>query len=188
MVTDLTSIEAGTIEFTIHHRRLNWFDPRGLGKDQAITIKVLGDLGGKKINLLRFDCFEKVPHYHYHYGPGHDLYNPEVPSRNRRVMIDKTVDWDSLSWTMNQLRYKPPDMLNSAGHEEIANHMDQVLVATRLDEVEAVASKLFSKHGVQAQDRGKRGVFPFMVMRSLQGILVLRRLKRRAVGRILRRR
>ncbi len=40
-------------------------DNRTLGEDGGPAVRVYGDVDGKSVQLLRFDCFRKNPHYHY---------------------------------------------------------------------------------------------------------------------------
>jgi len=37
---------------------------REVAGDQGVTIHVFGPAGGKREEVLRFDCFERQPHYH----------------------------------------------------------------------------------------------------------------------------
>ena len=67
---------------------------RDLLSDQGVCIHVLGDVSeDDEHELLRFDCFDHEPHYHY--GP---------QKRNERLMLDKTTAGDSLDWTLQQIR------------------------------------------------------------------------------------
>lgn len=70
-----TSIEAGAIDFALHYRYLDGGAPHtqgeggrgGANPTQGVCIQVVGKQGGKEAELLRFDCFDTDPHYHY--GP-----------------------------------------------------------------------------------------------------------------------
>ena len=85
-------------------------------------------MAGKETELLRFDCFDNHPHYHY--GP---------ENTNVRVMLDPTVAGNPLGWTMAQLRSKLPAMLARAGYEALALQIDPYLLTQTLVEVEAKA-------------------------------------------------
>ena len=81
-----TIIGEGTIKFGIEYRDLL--------HDQGVCIHVLGDVSeDDEHELLRFDCFDHEPHYHY--GP---------QKLNERLMLDKTTAGDSLDWTLGNIR------------------------------------------------------------------------------------
>ena len=56
-----TIIEAGPIKFALRYRQ-------EIMDDQGLGIQVLSEINGKDEEILRFDCFDQHPHYHY--GPG----------------------------------------------------------------------------------------------------------------------
>jgi hypothetical protein len=117
---------------------------RDLLSDQGVCVHALAEVDGEEVELLRFDCFDHAPHYHY--GP---------EKRNERLMLDKTTEGDSLDWTMRQLRTRLPEMLDRAGYAELASDLDVDAIATTLDEAETEARKL-SREGraVVTHDRG----------------------------------
>jgi hypothetical protein len=115
-----TKIEAGAVTFAIEYRPLM--------PDQGVSIKVCGKVRNKPTELLRFDCFDQRPHYHY--DPDHT---------NERIDMDVTTAGNPIGWTLKQLRTRLPAMLAKAGYEKIAQRLDQDLVAQKLDEVETVA-------------------------------------------------
>ena len=47
---------------------------------KLIRIQVAGDVSGEEKELLRFDCFDQNPHYHY-----------APRERNERIPMDKTT-------------------------------------------------------------------------------------------------
>ena len=86
---------------------------RDLLSDQGLCIHALGDVDGEEVELLRFDCFDHAPHYHY--GPA---------KRNERLMLDQTTEGNPLDWTISQLRNQLPEMVRRAGYEELADSID----------------------------------------------------------------
>ncbi|MGE3541074.1 MAG: hypothetical protein AB7N91_27015 [Candidatus Tectimicrobiota bacterium] len=134
-----TKIACGPICFAMHYRYLDGGAPhrQGMGgagggnADQGLCLQVIGQVDGKDTELLRFDCFDNHPHYHY--GPA---------NKNIRVMLDPTVDGNPLRWTMAQLRSKLPAMLARAGYDDIALQIDPSLLMERLAEVETQASTM----------------------------------------------
>lgn len=104
---------------------------RDLLSDQGLCIHALGDVDGEEVELLRFDCFDHQPHYHY--GPA---------QRNERLMLDQTTEGNSLDWTITQLRTRLPEMVRRAGYDELADAIDADQVAATLDEAEAKAREM----------------------------------------------
>jgi hypothetical protein len=112
--------EAGAVCFALQYRALM--------PDQGVSLQVVGEVDGKPTELLRFDCFDQNPHYHY------------APSdRNERYNMDKTTAGNPVGWTLKQLRTRLPEMLTKAGYEGIAHKLDCDLVLKQLDQVEEAA-------------------------------------------------
>ena len=134
-----TRIEAGALSFALHYRELDGGAPHAQGAgsgggshaDQGVCLQVIGNVGGKETEILRFDCFDNVPHYHY--GP---------EKKNERILLDQTITGNTIGWTMKQLRNKLPDMVKRAGYEELVGQIDADLVSQKLDEVEAAAREM----------------------------------------------
>jgi len=137
-----TRIAAGTITFALHYRNLDGGAPHSQGAggpgggyaDQGVCIQVVGQMGGQETELLRFDCFDNHPHYHY--GPEH---------KNIRIMLDPTLTGNPIGWTIKQLRSKLPVMLKRAGYEDLADQMDGDLVYQKVAEVECAAREMAHK-------------------------------------------
>ena len=121
-----TRIDAGAISFALQHRDLDGGAPHGQGAgntggsyaDQGVCIQVMADIAGKETEILRFDCFDNAPHYHY--GPEKD---------NVRILLDTVVAGNPIGWTTKQLRNRLPEMIKRAGYEELAGQLDDALVA-----------------------------------------------------------
>ena len=136
MEVGATRIECGPVSFGLRYRTLDGGAPhrQGAGSpgggnaDQGVSLQVAGHVDGKETELLRFDCFDNRPHYHY--GPEKD---------NVRIMLDPTVAGNPIGWTMAQLRSRLPAMLARAGYEALALQIDPSLLVQRLAEVETQA-------------------------------------------------
>jgi len=115
-----TKFEAGTITFALQYRALM--------PDQGVSLQVVGDVAGTETELLRFDCFDQRPHYHY-----------APDGKNERHDMDKTTAGNPVGWMLKQLRAKLPEMLKQAGFEEVANRLDCATVLAKLDQVEEAA-------------------------------------------------
>src|SRR6476469_1845575 len=115
-----TTIEAGAVSFALQYRdNLS---------DQGVCIHVMGDVDGQPTELLRFDCFDQEPHYHY-----------APMGKNERRFLDKTTAGNPIGWTLRQLRTNLPAMLEHGGFGEVSSKLDGELAAAKLDEVEATA-------------------------------------------------
>ncbi len=100
--------------------------------DQGLCIQVYGEVNGKDTEILRFDCFDQGPHYHY--GP---------ENHNVRLGMDKTTAGNPLGWTLGQIRKNLPAMVRRAGYEELAAKVEAGPVPSKtLDEVEARAREV----------------------------------------------
>ena len=102
-------------------------DNRSLGADGGPSVRVYGEADGKNIQLLRFDCFRKDPHYHY-----------DPSGKNDQRHLDKTSVPDSVAWTIEQLGQNLVEMVRTAGYSGVANQVDQAAVAQVLPEVESL--------------------------------------------------
>ena len=122
---DKAVVDAGALSFTIRYRK-------EIMDDQGICIQVSTDVGGVDEEVLRFDCFDQKPHYHY-----------GTAKKNERIHLDKTTTGNPLGWALERLRTSLPEMLRRAGYEDVAeklnNYQQASLVASKLNEVEAIA-------------------------------------------------
>ncbi len=116
-------IGEGSIKFGLEYRDLL--------SDQGVCLHALGEVDGEEVELLRFDCFDHEPHYHY--GP---------EKRNTRLMLDKTTEGDSLDWTLNQLNENLPAMVRRAGYEDLADSIDMDALRPALDELTTTAKQM----------------------------------------------
>lgn len=116
-------LEVGGVTLTLEYRHF--------GSDRGPAIKVYAEVNGKAVQLLRFDCFEKDPHYHY---------DPE--GKNVQWKLDKVTDGDPLTWAIGQLRKNLKPMLQAAGYEQVAKGVDQEAVAKSLPKVKRILLQL----------------------------------------------
>ena len=121
-----TRIEAGAVTFALQYRTLM--------PDQGVCIQVAGDVAGEEKELLRFDCFDQNPHYHY-----------APREMNERHNLDKTTAGNPVGWALKQLRTRLPQMLEHAGYADVANRLDAGLVSSKLDQVEEAARSMALK-------------------------------------------
>ncbi|CAI8044849.1 hypothetical protein GBAR_LOCUS24841 [Geodia barretti] len=95
--------------------------------DQGLCVQVFGKVDDNDVEILRFDCFDQLPHYHY--GPANN---------NIRLNMDKTTVGTPFGWTMGHLRTKLPEMIRRSGYEALADAVAANPVSeSTLDEIEA---------------------------------------------------
>ena len=102
-------------------------DNRSLGDDGGPAVRVYGDVDGKAVQLLRFDCFRKDPHYHY-----------DPSGRNEQHHLDTATVLDSIGWTMEQLGNNLAEMIRTANYDGVAAGVNQAAVKAVLPEVESI--------------------------------------------------
>ena len=102
---DEAVIELGGLKFVIMHR--------AIGDDGGASIEVFGDVDGKDLQVLRFDCFRKAPHYHH-----------APMGKNINTARDTAAVGDGVDWAMAQVRDNIPEMLKAAGYDELADRVD----------------------------------------------------------------
>ena len=119
---------AGCVDITLEYRELM--------PDQGLCVQVFGEVDGQDVEILRFDCFDQMPHYHY--GPA---------NFNIRLNMDKTTVGNPFGWTMGHLRSKLPEMIRRSGYEALADAVaanpvsDEVLDAVETRGREMAVSK-----------------------------------------------
>jgi hypothetical protein len=97
-------------------------------EDNGVSVHVFGADDGHE--YLRFDMFERQPHYHYIERSG---------PKNTIVDFDAVALGDMLSWVLGQLRTRLPEMLSHAGGDALAARLDARRVDTGVCEVERLA-------------------------------------------------
>lgn len=118
-----TIIGDGDIKFS-----LNYSDHLS---DQGVNIAVLAVIDDDIIELLRFDCFDHQPHYHY--GPS---------KSNKRFMLDQTTEGDPVEWALLQIGENLPAMLNRSGYVDISNNIDMQNLGSTIETLGVEARKM----------------------------------------------
>lgn len=103
------TLKVGGLRFAVQQR--------STGDDGGSSIEVYGDVEGRWLQVLRFDCFKKMPHYH-------------APASNDvRQKLGPSVVGDGLEWTLDQIRSHLPEMLTAAGFVELAGSVNQTALS-----------------------------------------------------------
>jgi predicted DNA-binding ribbon-helix-helix protein len=93
--------------------------------DRGPSLRIYGDVEGKPVQLLRFDCFEQQPHFHY---------DPE--GKNNQLRMDKANVSDPISWSMDYLRGNVASLVRIAGYSALAEQVDEGMISAALPTVE----------------------------------------------------
>jgi hypothetical protein len=123
--------DAGSVSFIVQHEL--WDGNLQDHSDQGVAILVTSDVGGKETTLLRFNCFDLERSY---------VYGPEKV--NKLCRMDPTVDGNPIAWSVKQIKNKLPDMLRTAGYEDIARKVDAQKVNQVAGEIESAAREIFA--------------------------------------------
>ena len=97
-------------------------------EDNGVSLHVESVADGKEI--LRFDCFENAPHYHY-----------IEPSGESQTIVDfdTAALGEMLPWALGQLRERLFPMLERAGGAALVSELDESAFRSCLVEVERLA-------------------------------------------------
>ncbi len=117
--TGSRDVEVGGVRINVEYRRF--------GGDRGPAVRVYGDLDGRPVQLLRFDCFENDPHYHY---------APDVLTDVHRKLNPQEVP-DPVAWTLAQLSGNLVSMIRTAGYDAVADRVDQDAVTNAIPRIEA---------------------------------------------------
>ena len=113
-----TTIEAGGLTFFPEYRNF--------GGDRGPSIRVFGKVNGDPKQILRFDCFENDPHYHYD-PTGMDAFH----------RIDRAVSPDVVAFSLVMIRDNIAAMTKAAGYPELADSIDAGAVGGCIDQLRA---------------------------------------------------
>jgi predicted DNA-binding ribbon-helix-helix protein len=114
---DMPGLQASGLCFEVEYRNTR--------TDRGPSLQVLGDVDGKRVQLLRFDCFEDEPHFHY-----------DPQGKNNRIFLNKTRVSDPISWSMDYLRGNFASLIRIAGYSGLADRLDEAALTAALPGVE----------------------------------------------------
>ena len=150
--------EAGVVGFGVEYRLLNdaiaaasevvtagGSDTAGILDDRGVSIHVFAEVGGERQEVLRFDCFQEDPHYHYVSWSARS---------NEMLHVDPVADGDPLAWALERIRTRLPQMLERAGAGEAAAKVDLRRVDAVLPRVAEAAFRARYHHDEAAILRG----------------------------------
>ncbi len=106
-----TVIEAGAVRFVVERREF--------GGDRGPAIRVMAAREDTEVQLLRFDCFARDPHYHY-------------DPNGRNCVLHLHPEEDSVAWAIDHIERNLKVMVRLAGYADIADQLDADAVQAAL--------------------------------------------------------
>jgi len=116
--------------------------------DRGVSLHVFAEVGGRRVEVLRFDCFQEDPHYHYVCWEARS---------NEMLHVDPAADGDPLAWALERIRTRLPQMLERAGAGEAASKVDLRRVDAVLPRVAEAAFRARYHHDDAEILRGALG-------------------------------
>lgn len=111
--TSVHEFRMGSLRITVGHSRI--------AGDEGPTVRVYGTVAGRERLVLRFDCLQDDPQYHYDPQGADELHH----------MRDEGIE-SPLEWTLHRLERNLPEMIRRAGYGELADQVDPSQVAEHL--------------------------------------------------------
>lgn len=127
----MQNLKIGGLTFHIEYRTQ--------GEDRGPAIRVFGDVDGEPKQLLRFDCFEDDPHYHY-----------DPTGWNLKFSVDELTMGDPLEFSLTQIGRHVVTMIEKARFPAAAARADQAEVSARIDEIRNTV-KSVKQHALNGQ-------------------------------------
>ncbi|MGH8060356.1 MAG: DUF7700 domain-containing protein [Candidatus Entotheonellia bacterium] len=110
-------LEASGLRFAVEYRNTR--------TDRGPSLQVQGEVDGKCVQLLRFDCFDEAPHFHY-----------DPDGKNNRIFLNKARAADPIAWTMDYLTGNVATLVRIAGYGQLADHLDEAALTAAMPRVE----------------------------------------------------
>ena len=112
------TIGVGELRFNVRYTRART-------GDHGPSLRIYGDVEGKPVQLLRFDCFEHEPHFHY-----------DPDGKNNRIFLNTTRATDPIAWTIDYLRGNFTSLVRIAGYGKLADQLDEAALTATLPGLE----------------------------------------------------
>ncbi len=110
-------MEASGLRFAVDYRTIS--------TDRGPSLQILGDVDGQPVQLLRFDCFEREPHFHY-----------DPQGKNNRIFLNMAKVSDPIAWTIDYLQGNVASLVRIAGYGRLADQLDEAALTAALPGVE----------------------------------------------------
>ena len=127
----MQDLEIGGLTFRIEYRTQ--------GEDRGPAIRIFVDVDGEAKQVLRFDCFEDDPHYHY-----------DPTGWNLKFSIDELTMGCPLDFSLKQIGSHVVTMIEKAKFPKAAAQVDQAEVTSRVDEIRRTVESV-KQHALSQQ-------------------------------------
>jgi hypothetical protein len=114
---DMPGLQASGLCFAVEYRTTK--------TDRGPSLQICGEVEGKPVQLLRFDCFEHEPHFHY-----------DPDGKNNRIFLNTTRVSDPIAWTIDYLRGNFTSLVRIAGYGKLADQLDEAALTATLPGIE----------------------------------------------------
>ena len=112
----MKELTLGGLTCTIEYRQTD--------EDHGPAIRILGQVNGETVQLLRFDCFANDPHYHY-----------DPMGENQMFHLDPLTMGCPVDFSLAQIAQHAKAMIQKAGFPQAAEAVNQDEIANRVDEI-----------------------------------------------------
>jgi hypothetical protein len=114
---DMSRLTACGLRFAVEYRNTR--------TDRGPSLQICGDVDGQPVQLLRFDCFENEPHFHY-----------DPDGKDNRIFLNKARVSDPVAWTIDYLCGNITSLVRIAGYGKLADQLDEAALMAALPGVE----------------------------------------------------
>ena len=118
---DAQQLVVGPLRIAVEYRRT--------ADDEGMAIRVIGIVGRQEKQVLRFDCFQNDPHYHY---------DPDGRDEQHH-MRDESIG-DPAEWTLHRLERNLAEMIRRAGYGTLADQVDAQTLARHMPAIREAMS------------------------------------------------
>lgn len=118
----MQEVELGGLRFRVEFR--------STPEDRGPAIRVFGDVDGQPKQILRFDCFEDDPHYHY-----------DPTGTNTMFHLDPLTMGSPLEFSLNQIGQRVIEMIAKAGFQVLSSTIDGSLIRAGIDQIRDAVSR-----------------------------------------------
>ncbi len=116
---DFRDVIAGPLRVVLEYRRTP--------EDEGPTVRVFGIVGEAEKQVLRFDCFQLDPHYHYDPDGADEVHH----------MRDEGIE-DPAEWTLHRLERDLGEMIRRAGFGSLADRVNRNQIEENLPEIREI--------------------------------------------------
>lgn len=145
------AVPAGPVRVVVEARQVTEEEGKPLGEyieDYGPSLHIFGTESGSE--YLRFDCFDRVPHYHYIVNDFGGEFRTGEQSRaagNSSYKFDRVALGDPVKWTLETVRTRLPEMLEFVNQPALAEQVRQThdVLSAALDSADSILTESAEK-------------------------------------------